>query len=203
MMDVIARSLSVALALALWAGQVAAQEDSSVAASDVEQQVAMEAWANAGRVSEAHAGLARQAGQWRAEMEMWMSPDAPPVKAIYEVTRTMELEGRVLHEVWTGEFMGQPFHGIGRTGYNNTTEEYWSTWTDNMSTGLLTSNGMRQSHGSIQMIGDFIDPVSSEQVATRSVWSFPDSNSERMEAYETRNGEEFMNMRIALTRLRD
>ena len=203
MIDLISRSWLVAAALALLVAQATAQEDPSAAAPDAEQQAAMEAWANAGRIGEAHAGLAKQAGQWRAEMEMWMAPDAPPVEATYEVTRTMELEGRVLHEVWTGEFMGQPFRGIGRTGHNNTTEQYWSTWIDNMSTNLMTLSGKLQSDGSIQMIGDFVDPVSAETVATRSVWSFPDPDSERMESFETRGGEEFMNMRMTLTRIED
>ena len=31
--------------------------------------------------------------------------------------------------------MGMPFEGIGRTGYDNVTGKYWSTWIDNMSTG--------------------------------------------------------------------
>ena len=203
MIDLISRSWLVAAAIALLVAQATAQEDPSAAAPDAEQQAAMEAWANAGRIGEAHAVLAEQAGEWRAEMEMWMSPDAPPVEATYEVTRTMELEGRVLHEVWTGEFMGQPFHGIGRTGHNNTTEQYWSTWTDNMSTNLMTSSGKLQSDGSIQMTGDFVDPVSGETVATRFVWSIPGADSERMEAYETRGGEEFMNMRMMLNRIED
>lgn len=203
MIDLISRRWLVAAAITLLVAQAAAQEDPSAAAPDAEQQAAMEAWANAGRIGEAHAGLAEQAGQWQAEMEIWMAPDAPPVAATYEVTRAMELDGRVLHEVWTGDFMGQPFRGISRTGYNNTTEQYWSTWTDNMSTGLMTSNGKQQPDGSIELTGDFVDPVSGETVATRFVWSFPGADSERMEAYETRGGEEFMNMRMTLTRIED
>ena len=187
----------------LLVGQATAQEEPSAVAPDAEQLAAMEAWANAGRVGEAHAGLAEQTGQWRAEMEMWMAPGAPPVEATYEVTRTMELEGRVLHEVWTGEFMGRAFRGIGRTGYDNTTEQYWSTWIDNMSTGLMIAHGKQESDGSIHMTGDYVDPVSTETVATRSVWSFPDADSERMESFETRGGEEFMNMRMALTRIQE
>jgi hypothetical protein len=167
-----------------------------------EGQAVMQAWANAGRTGDAHAHLADQAGLWRAEMEMWMDPDAAPVETTYRVARAMQLGGRVLHEEWSGDFMGQPYRGIiGRTGYDNVTGEFWSTWTDNMSTGLMTSRGKRQPDGSIQMTGDYVDPVSAETIPARFVWSFPNADSERMEAYETRDGEEFMNMRMTLTRI--
>ena len=29
------------------------------------------------------------------------------------------------------------FTGVGRTGYDNVTGRYWSTWTDTMSTGVV------------------------------------------------------------------
>jgi len=201
MMDWIRNAAPLAALVVLAAGSVAAQDDSGTGAPGAEQQAMMEAWANAGRTGEPHAQLAGQAGRWRAEMEMWMGPDAPPVETTYQVSRTMQLDGRVLHEDWTGEFMGRPYHGIGRTGYDNTTGEFWSTWTDNMSTGLMISHGKRQPDGRIEMTGDYVDPVTAETVPARFVWTFPGPDSERMEAYETRGGEEFMNMRMTLTRI--
>lgn len=180
-----------------------AQEGTERPGPDAEQLAMMEAWENAARTGEAHAMLAEQTGTWRASMEMWMDPAGPPVETSYEVTRTMELDGRVLREEWSGDFMGQPFRGIGRTGYDNLTETFWATWTDNMSTGLLTMQGVRHPDGSVRMTGAYLDPASGEEIPSRSVWSFPDAKTERMESFETRNGQEFMNMRVTLVRIGD
>jgi hypothetical protein len=156
----------------------------------------MQAWANAGRTGDAHARLADPAGLWRAEMVMWRDPDAAPVKTTYRVARAIQLGGRVLHDGGSGDFMGQPYRGIGRAGYDNGTGKFWSTWPDNMSTGLMASRGKRQADGSIQMTGEYVDSVGAETIPARFAGLFPDPDSERMEAYETRDGEEFMNMRI-------
>jgi len=37
--------------------------------------------------------------------------------------------------------MGVPFVGLGRTGYDNVTDRYWTTWTDTMSTGVIVMYG--------------------------------------------------------------
>lgn len=193
----------IAALSALFSIPSAAQEGTAPPGPDAEQQAMMEAWENAARTGEAHAMLADHTGTWRASMEMWMDPAGPPVETTYEVTRTMELDGRVLREEWAGDFMGQPFRGIGRTGYDNVTEKFWATWTDNMSTGLLTMHGARDPDGSVRMTGAYRDPASGEEIPSRSVWSFPDADTERMESFETRGGQEFMNMRVTLVRNED
>jgi len=176
---------------------------SSLACAQDDGLARLGAWEAAGRTGPAHAVLAGQVGKWQAEIEMWMAADATPETASYRVVRNLELDGRVLHEVWTGEFMGQPFEGIGRTGYDNVGKRYWSTWTDNMSTGLTISHGTRQEDGGIEMTGSYIDPLDGKEIATRFVWTFPSPDRERMEAFETRGDEEFMNMRMTLTRTSD
>ena len=176
---------------------------SSLALAQDDDLARLGAWEAAGQPGDAHAVLAEQAGNWQAEIEMWMAADAPPETTRYRVARTLELDGRVLHEVWTGRFMDQPFEGIGRTGYDNLGKRYWSTWTDNMSTGLMVSHGVRRDDGTIEMTGSFVDPLDGKDVSTRFVWTFPGPDRERMEAFETRDGEEFMNMRMTLTRTPD
>ena len=177
-----------------------AQEPDGMPEMDEEQAAMMQAWMDAATPSEPHARLAGQVGSWSADMEIFMDPDAPPVTTTYQVRRSMELGGRVLHEEWSGEWMGQTFAGIGRTGYDNITDQYWSTWSDNMSTALMVSHGTRHEDGSVHMTGSYPDPISGGTIKSRFVWSFPDENTERMEAFETREGEEeYLNMRM-LTR---
>ena len=49
--------------------------------------------------------------------------------------------GRYLEQRFKGDIMGMPFEGIGYTGYDNVKKQYWGTWMDNMSTGMMTSTG--------------------------------------------------------------
>lgn len=88
-----------------------------------------------------HAFLAEQVGTWNATMKIWTDPAAPPIETTGTLEREMILGGRVLKEVLVTEFMGMPFHGVGHTGYDNVTGQYWSTWFDNLSTGVFTMTG--------------------------------------------------------------
>lgn len=159
------------------------------------------AWQAASHPGDPHAMLADQVGRWRADATLWMEPGGEPTEASYSIEREMELGGRVLHEAWSGSFMGQAFHGIGRTGYDNVTDRYWATWTDNMSTGLMVTYGERRDDGSVEMSGRFANPLTGNPVHTRIVWSFPDDGTEVMESFEKRGDEEFMNMKMTLTRV--
>ena len=48
----------------------------------------------------------------------------------------MMLGGRVMAERMEAKMAGQPFSGLGMTGYDNTSGQYWSTWSDSMGTGI-------------------------------------------------------------------
>ena len=88
-----------------------------------------------------HQMLAKGAGTWKMTARFWMDPAGEPMVSEGTVERHMELGGRVLEENVTATMMGMPFEGIGRTGYDNVTGTWWSTWTDSMSTGLMTMTG--------------------------------------------------------------
>jgi hypothetical protein len=81
--------------------------------------------------------------------------------------RKMILGGRVLHEHAKSEFMGQPFEGIGLTGYDNVTERYWSTWIDNVSTGLSVTHGQWNEDGTGTFEGETADPQTGEMEPMR------------------------------------
>lgn len=200
-MNTFKRSMLTLLVAAVLGSQALAQEPAEAPEMDSEQQAMMQAWMEAGMPGDPHAMLADQAGNWTAEMEIFMDPDAPPATTTYQVERSMEMDGRVLNEEWSGEWMGMEFHGKSRTGYDNVKEQYWSTWSDNMSTALMVSHGSRHEDGSIHLAGSYPDPMTGKTIQSRFVWTFPDENTERMEAFETHEGkDEFMNMRMTLTR---
>ncbi len=181
---------------------VLAQTESSAASGMVQDQEAMmEVWQAAATPGEPHERLAEMAGEWTGQVETWAVPGMEPMVSESRVVREMTLDGRVIEERWSGEMMGMPFQGHGRTGYNNVTEDYWSTWTDNVSTGLMTFTGQYDAESDrYEFTGSYVDPVSKQTVDTRSVSHSPESGKEIMEMFETRGGEEIMTMRITLTK---
>jgi hypothetical protein len=51
------------------------------------------------------------------------------------------LDGRYFAEEVHGTFQGMPFEGRATTGFDNVKKEFFSTWIDNMGTGLMVSHG--------------------------------------------------------------
>ena len=116
------------------------QEAQGAAQMSPEMQEMMAAFEKAGTPGEPHEQLAAMAGDFKATVKMWMGPGEPMVSEA-DVHREMTLDGRVLTERYMGNMMGRPFTGHGMTGYDNARGKYWSTWNDNMSTGLMVSWG--------------------------------------------------------------
>lgn len=188
------------LCLVVLAASANAQPDEEgMAGMSAEEAAMMAAFQASMTPGEPHAWLAEQTGQYAAVVRSWDGPDSEPVSSEASVVRTMELGGRVLREEWTGTVMGMPFNGVGRTGYDNVTERYWSTWTDNLSTGLFIAHGQRRDDGSFEFHGEMPDPRSGTMIPTRSVATHGDE-VERMDMYQTIDGEEVRVMAFELRR---
>jgi hypothetical protein len=191
-----------AFLLIFLACSVLAQEGEDAAGMDPEQAAMMEAWNQAKKPGPEHNRLAEAVGEWKAEVKWWMEPGAEPEVSESRVTRSMTLGGRVLVEEWQGEMMGQPFIGHGRTGYDNVTQRYWSTWTDNMSTGLMTFEGSYDPESEkYTYMGSYTDPMSGEVIQSRSEAWNDENGREKMVMYETRDGQEVKTMEMTLERL--
>lgn len=107
-----------------------------------------------------HEMLASMAGTWTFTMKFWMDPDAEPEVSSGTAERSMVFGGRVLEERVTSQAMGMPFEGVGHTGYDNVTGEWWSTWMDNMGTGVMLLKGTvdEQTHTATWQ-GEMSDPM--------------------------------------------
>lgn len=150
---------------------------------------------------EPHERLASLTGEYTGTVKSYESPDLPPEVSESAVSRTMELDGRVMREEWTGSVMGMPFHGIGRTGYDNVTQRYWTTWTDNLSTGLFVGYGSWDAERDALVIeGEMPDPVSGEMIATRSEATYGEGGAEQMRMYRVVDGEPVLMMEFDLAR---
>lgn len=118
-----------------------AQDASKTPAMSAAEQAAMEKWQKAMTPGASHKTLETMAGTWDTSVTSWMAPGAPPQTSNGTSVNRMIMGGRYLEQRFSGSVMGQPFEGLGYTGYDNVTGKYWGSWMDNMSTGVMTSTG--------------------------------------------------------------
>jgi hypothetical protein len=101
----------------------------------------IEAMMKAGTPGDAHKLLEAFVGSWNTRVTSWMAPGAPPTVMEGSSDSRWVLGGRYLEERFKGTFFGTPFEGLGYTGHDNVKKQYWLTWMDTMSTGVMTSTG--------------------------------------------------------------
>jgi Protein of unknown function (DUF1579) len=192
----IARLTPLALALALPAfAQQAAPEPSA------EQQAMMAAYEAAAEPGPAHAALARMAGGYDLAIKSWNSPTGEPTFESGTATRRMTLGGRVMVEEMQASMMGQAFTGIGMHGYDNVSGKHWSTWNDNLSTGLMVSEGSCDEAGTCTFTGTWNDPVSRKPVTARMTSRWTSDTVEVFEMYGPGpDGKETKMMEITYTK---
>jgi len=102
---------------------------------------AMEAWMKVATPGEGHKWLEPVVGAWDAKITMWMAPGAPPQETTGTSENKWVLGGRFVEQRYEGTFMGQPFSGVGYTGYDNFKKKYVGTWMDTMGTMMMVSQG--------------------------------------------------------------
>jgi hypothetical protein len=132
-----------------------------------------------------HAALAKMAGNWDVTSKMWMDPSQPPMESKGSCSDKMILGGRVVQSEFTGDMMGQPFHGFGLTGYDKFRKVYWMTWNDDMGTGLSTAEGTGSADGKvITMLGTMDDPMQNiKDMPVKYVTTVVDDNNFKFEMF--------------------
>ena len=84
-----------------------------------------------------HDLLKKDVGVWDATVEMFMAPGAAP--ALSKGTETVSMLGGFWQlGQFKAEMMGQPFEGLGTTGYDPAKRKYVGTWVDTMTPSIAT-----------------------------------------------------------------
>jgi hypothetical protein len=140
------------------------------------------AWLELGKTGPEHAELMKNAGTWTVESKAWLGGPEPlssKAKAVF----TPLLGGRYLRQEFEGEFMGQPFFGIGCTGFNNATRKYEDTWIDSMGTGMMQATGVETEPGKVwEFTGSCAGP-DGKTVKMRSVMKKPSEGRLTFESF--------------------
>jgi len=149
-----------------------------------EQSAMMEKMAKAMAPGPQHEMLKKMAGEWNAKVTYQMDPSQPAQVEQSSSTLTMLMDGRYCQEVTSGQMMGQPFSGMGITGYDNVLGKYVSTWIDNMGTGIMTSTGTPDASGKvITWVGTMADPMTGKVKTERMVTRITDDDHHTLEMY--------------------
>jgi hypothetical protein len=147
----------------------------------------MKRWQESMTPGTQHKMLEESVGTWDAEVKMWMKgPGSEPTISKGTSENKMVLGGRYLQQDFTGEMMGQPFSGMGLTGYDNFEKKYVSFWVDNMSTAMSTMDGDMDKDGkSCTMWGKMNEPATGEKgKKVKYVTRFIDKDTQVFETYD-------------------
>lgn len=158
----------------------------------------------AGTPGDNHTWLGEGAGTWRGESKMWMAPNTEPITTQMTSTCTPIYDGRYIKCEIKGDMPGMgPFEGSGVYGYDNTADEFQSSWIDNHSTVIMYGTGERSSDGSsIEWTYNYTCPVTNKAVTLREVETITSDNTRTFEMFgiDPKSGREFKMMEITLTR---
>ena len=165
----------------------------------------MEKWMAFATPGDAHKVLDPRTGKWNFAVKFWHTPDAPPGESTGTSETKWIMDGRYLHDETHGSFEGQPFHGMGISGYDNLKKKYFGTWIDNMGTGLMVSEGTYDpAKKTITYESNSPDVMAGKYVKGRIVERYDSRDAWTMEMYgpDPTSGKEFKMMEIAYKRAR-
>lgn len=165
-----------------------------------EMKKMMDAYTAYGAVGESHKLLDERAGNWDVTVRFWMAPGTPPDESTGTVEAKMIMGGRFLVEKYEGTAMGQPFSGMGITGYDNLKKKFVSIWIDSMSSGIMYAEGTADGK-TIHWIGEMPDMMTGTYKKSRGTDSISDANKRTAEGFDTTpDGKEFKNMEMVYIR---
>ncbi len=98
--------------------------------------------------------------------------------------------------------MGKPFNGMSLTGYDNMKQKYIAVWVDDMSTGMVMTEGSAENNGkAITFMGKMNCPATGEKdMPIRHVLRIVSPNKHVFEMYDASKGTEAKTMEITYTR---
>lgn len=148
-----------------------------------------------------HKKLDSMVGTFDAVCKFTMAPGAPEMTSKGTATNKWVLDGHFVEMTFTGDMMGQAFHGMGFMGYNNMSKQFESYWIDSMGTGMMMSTGSVSADGkTFNWSGECDDPMAGKRVKMRSVNKITDAGY-IMEMYSPGpDGKEVKNGEITFTR---
>lgn len=152
---------------------------------------------------EEHKLLKKLTGTFDARVKFWVDPTKEQaVESVGTMTRKGILEGRYVQEMYKGEVFGSNFEGRGMLGFDIKKKKYFSTWVDNMATGIMMYEGTYDpAKKTLTFVGEDTNPKDGTKTKARDVLKIESDNRQVFEMYRTpATGKEFRVMQIIYTR---
>ena len=144
----------------------------------------MKAWQDFATPNDNHKRLAAFVGSWKTHSKWWMKPGGAPEESDGAAEIKSVLGGRYIEQHMDGKMMGQPFSGIGFTGYDNLKKKYVSIWLDNMGTSILYVTGKADGSGKvIKSAGTVDDPMTKKPQKYQDAVTLKDPDTFTYEAW--------------------
>ncbi|MGE5432143.1 MAG: DUF1579 domain-containing protein [Syntrophomonadaceae bacterium] len=164
------------------------------------QQDMMKAWQEYMTPGQMHQMLAKEVGEWKTEISMWMDPGQEPTKAEGTMVCEALFDGKYFQSKHTSTFMGMPFSGIETFGYDNAKKTFFTTWIDNMGTGIMYLEGkLDEATQTVIYTGTMTDQMG-KVIKVRETLKVIDNDNIYSEMYMDQNGKEVKTMETKLTR---
>jgi hypothetical protein len=195
------RSWVAAALLAVFVGTIpVVMADDKEAKKASDQKAMMDAWMKTMTPGEQHKKLEPFVGSFNVKVTSWMAPGAPPAESSGTAEDRWVLGGRYVQEMFDGQFMGQPFSGIGYTGYDNIKKAFMATWMDNMSTAIMITKGSMEGN-TMTSSGTMDDPMSGKSQMVNNKVTVTDNDHHTMEMWGPGpDGKAFKMMEISYAR---
>ncbi len=160
------------------------------------------AWKENMTISDQHKMLAKSNGTWTGEVTMWMADGAPPMKSASTSVTKSVYGGLYQQTNHSGDMMGMPFEGTSIMGYDNLKKEFFSTWIDNMGSGIMVMTGQWDAASKKMNLSGNMRCMNGQDAGMREVFTMVDDNNQMLEMYgpDPATGKEYKNMEIKYTR---
>ena len=160
-----------------------------------DEQEMMKRWMEFMTPGSEHQWMQSKAGDWTMKGQHWQAPGMEAVTFEGSSKFTVAMDGRYFNEHVKGVTMGMPFEGVSTSGYDNMKKKFFTTWIDNMGTGIMVMEGHRFGNA-IRYSGTGPDPMLGDYVPMRLVETMVDENTRTLEMFGPGpDGKEFMTMK--------
>lgn len=180
--------------------------DAPPAAADPKKQEMMKKWMEYATPNENHKVFATMTGKWKYTSKWWEKADGKPEESRGTSTIKTIMGGRFLQHETKGKAMGQPFQGLGFTGYDNLKGKYETLWFDSMGTGIMHGTGTYDaSTKTLKDSGDYSCPMSDDKKREyRGEWKIIDKNTMSYTMYgpSPDDSDEFKQAEMTFKRIR-
>jgi hypothetical protein len=162
----------------------------------------MAKWKEFGTPGAAHKVLDALVGKWNVDVKMFEPGQTAPMQSKGTSEVKWILDGRFVEETANGDFMGEPFHGVGTVGYDNLKKKYVMSWVDNTSTGVMYAEGTYDAATkTFTWGGECPDVMAGKYTKSRTVEKMTDADHWSMQSFKPGpDGKEFMAGQLDYTR---